>query len=332
MQRIKWMCLAALIVLVACQSEPNPERSDSRTKLVFEAPVSMTDLDRTLLEAGIQIEEFSFMQGDVRGGFRLRHGEDFSDGLARFQGLHLEFLNSVTTEAQAGAANAAPADAQRLEEFAALLSMSKETFTLDELVVLDVTLDSEDEALLVQSQHGGRMQSVQGTYEQNADSKNGVVYSNSHESWAPYGGTSKVTQGVSYQTFYFNNISSFGSTRTYEHEVQVYNRAYTSYAGYWSSNLPSAYLDTEFGDNNGNNIRLLTVGSAQASSLATYSQYYTYMSLSPGLATSADVRVKGQIGHRYPTTCYSTWCVWGDATTSSMTVFTAPNNGISWQY
>lgn len=55
------------------------------------------------------------------------------------------------------------------------------------------------------------------------------------------------------------------------------------------------------------------------------------MSLRAGSASTATVRIKGQKGHRYPSWCYSTWCVFADATTGSMATFTAPA-GMSWQY
>lgn len=148
-----------------------------------------------------------------------------------------------------------------------------------------------------------------------------------HELWAPYGGGSDVQRTYTYQAFYFNNKSSYGSADTYEHETQVYNKNFANYAGYWSSNMPSAYYDTPFSDSIDN----FTIGTFTGASLKTYTQYYTYMSLSAGSASTATVRIKGQKGHRSPSWCYSTWCVFPDATTGSMATFTAPA-GMSWQY
>ena len=149
-----------------------------------------------------------------------------------------------------------------------------------------------------------------------------------HESWAPYGGTSVVQTTYISHTMYFNNVSAFGSSGTYEHETQVYDMNYADYGGYWSSNLPRAYKDTQFADSIDN----FTVGSASASSIVTFSQYYTYMSLSPQRAVNPTVRIKGQRGHRWPSWCYSTWCIFPDETSGTMIQFTAPMNGISWQY
>jgi len=117
------------------------------------------------------------------------------------------------------------------------------------------------------------------------------------------------------------------ASSTYEHETQVYNKNFADYNGYWSSNLPRAYYDTPFCDSIDN----FTIGSAQASSIRVNSQYYTYMALRAGSASNATVRTKGQKGHRWPSWCYSTWCIFADATTSSMATFTAPG-GMSWWY
>lgn len=189
------------------------------------------------------------------------------------------------------------------------------------------------------------------------------------EPWAPTHGYSSVNQQKTYNNFYFSSVEgNFTEEQTYEHETQVYNIQFADYAGYWSSNLPSAYYDTPFLDDIDN----FTVGSAQASNIASNKQYYTYMALrkgnnsdckgccsdhggvccSNGTTACCDgsplsstcvakgcnqclnvstVRIKGQLGHRIPSWCYSTWCIYADATTSSMCVLTAPSYQ-NWTY
>jgi hypothetical protein len=147
-----------------------------------------------------------------------------------------------------------------------------------------------------------------------------VPASYSHESWAPYYGTAKVNQGLSFQTFFFNNRSAFSSISTYEHETQIYNRSFADFANYWTSNLPSAYLDTSFRDTIDN----FTIGTARAANLQNFTKYFTHIALKAGSATTATVRIKGQKGYRDPSWCTSTWCIWPQATTSSMATFTAP--------
>lgn len=91
--------------------------------------------------------------------------------------------------------------------------------------------------------------------------------------------------------------------------------------------MPNAYYDTPFMDDIDN----FTVGTYTGSSLSTYTQYYTYMSLKAGSASSSVVRIKGQLGQRIPSGCYSTWCVWAQATTGTMSYIVAPS-GMSWTY
>lgn len=149
-----------------------------------------------------------------------------------------------------------------------------------------------------------------------------------HEPWTPYRGYSKVTKGIAFNKIYFNNTSAFNNTSTYEQESQVYNKNFANYNGYWQSNLPCAYKDTQVFDTLDN----FTVGSACASSIRAYTYYYTSMSLYGQSAQTATVRIKGQLGYRWPNWCYSTWCVFPSATSSTIVTFTAPNSGVWWTY
>jgi len=146
--------------------------------------------------------------------------------------------------------------------------------------------------------------------------------------WAPAGGESDVQKEYSYQRMWWTDTSGFGGSGTYEHETIVYNAGFANPAngGYWSSNLPRAYKDTQFADTTEN----FTVGSAAASSIATYVWYYTYYDLQPQSSSvpTSSVRINAQRGHRWPSWCYSTWCVWADES-YGLVVFTAPA-GLSW--
>lgn len=149
-----------------------------------------------------------------------------------------------------------------------------------------------------------------------------------YQNWTPYGGETDVNREYSYNRMIWNDTSGFGSTGTYEHETIVYNAGFARPAsgGYWSSNLPHAYKDTRFGDNIDN----FTVGSASAINIQRYSWYYTYYDLQPENpnVTSSTVRINGQRGHRWPSWCYSTWCIYADET-YGLVQFTAPA-GLSW--
>ena len=149
------------------------------------------------------------------------------------------------------------------------------------------------------------------------------------EVWAPYRGYSSVNHSYAYNSFYFNwnAVKSFESKNTYEQESQVYDNKFANYAHYWTSNLPRAYYDTAFCDSLDN----FTIGSAAAVVLRPYQQYYTYMALKKEKKDSAIVRIKGQKGKRSPSWCYSTWCIYAEATTGTMAKITAPGSK-SWTY
>jgi hypothetical protein len=156
----------------------------------------------------------------------------------------------------------------------------------------------------------------------------------SHESWAPYYGTAKVTQGFAFNTFYFNDVSYYDSNEAYEHETQVYDIDFADYDNYYDSNMPNHYIDSQASEPDPS-IDNFAVGSTQPTAFETYKQYYTYISLRAGSSSSAFVRIKGQVGWKISPWCHGfSWCVLvAVGTTDTLTSFTAPiyyNQG--WNY
>lgn len=108
-----------------------------------------------------------------------------------------------------------------------------------------------------------------------------------------------------------------GDTGTYEHEVWLNN-----YDGLhimspnavqsWSSNMPSAYLDTPASDSGGE--LSFTVGTYQTQELKI-DKKYSWTIIARGGNTDKDTaKITGQRGRRSPSWCYSEWCVFSDAT------------------
>jgi len=189
------------------------------------------------------------------------------------------------------------------------------------------------------------------------------------EPWAPTSGYSSVNQEKAYNYFYFSNIEGvYSDIETYEHETQVYNTQFADYAGRWSSNLPEDYYDTPFLDEIDNftigsaqasdlksNTRYYTymkLKKGNSSDCTGCCSYHEGVCCSGGTTMCCDgtplsqtcvskgcnqclnistVRIKGQKGHRVPSWCYSTWCIYADATTSSMCTLAAPGYQ-SWAY
>jgi len=122
----------------------------------------------------------------------------------------------------------------------------------------------------------------------------------------------------------------FLSDQTYEHKTYLYNydrRTYldgisTSYPDcfpnlvYGVTSWPSAsmpYLDTRLAEN-GVSCEIdelsYTVGAAQASALQANTDYFTYLRFANGNDTVDKFKLQGQVGYRYPTSCYETWCAY----------------------
>lgn len=137
---------------------------------------------------------------------------------------------------------------------------------------------------------------------------------NREYSRAPNHWTTEVSQNYANNTFVFYDVSEFMGNKTYEHETHVYNKKYASYGWDWDSNLPRAYKDTGFWDK----YRNFTIWSADANQIDANTEYYTNMTLNPGSETDATIRIKWQIWHRIPSNCYSTRCIFWDATSSTL--------------
>ena len=280
--------------------------------------------------------ELFYVQNDIQGGYSISDGEDVEVAIEKMLNAHNKFLAEALILSSREINKAK--DKTTLERLSVLndqfVSASNEVkngrFTINGMQVNNnQNISKMKKAGIVNSVTPiTQVQKIKvDLFNLQNQFNSAIVKSASHESWAPYAGVSGVNQMRTFQTFYFDNTNDFGSTSTYEHETQVYNKNFADYDGYWSSNLPRAYRDTQFLDTIDN----FTVGSAQASSIQTNSQYFTYIGLHAGSASSATVRIKGQKGHRWPSWCYSTWCIFADATTSSMSTFMAPG-GMSWWY
>lgn len=139
----------------------------------------------------------------------------------------------------------------------------------------------------------------------------------SFQSWAPQYWYTEVSQTMANNTFVFSNVSAFSGNHTYEHETQIYDNDYADYGWVRDSNLPDAYKDTQFLDDIDN----FTIWSADASLIQTNTEYYTNMTLTAWTPSSATIRIKWQIGFRWPSYCYSTWCIFAEDTTPTLVMW-----------
>jgi len=338
---LSFVVAAVIGVLFFANGKVSAAASNQTVKATLNAPISLSDLASVVKLYGVKISEPHYIQGDIQGGYTVQSGKTIDNTVNNFRNAHTAFLATAIAKTEKDISEAT--DTETLQRLSVLRNQLITARSQTNTGGLKVDLiETDDEQSLDGLKRAGFIKNV--LPKQSIGQKVSVKLQSAlsygvtklikiaeasywHELWVPYAGGSDVNQSYTYQTFYFNNISSYGSADTYEHETQVYDKNFANYAGYWSSNMPSAYYDTPFSDSIDN----FTIGTFTGASLQTYTQYYTYMSLSAGSASSATVRIKGQKGHRYPSWCYSTWCVFADATTESMATFTAPT-GLSWTY
>jgi hypothetical protein len=138
-------------------------------------------------------------------------------------------------------------------------------------------------------------------------------------------------------TWFENNPDS-----TYEPDALFYNyNDNGSYGvaplGYWSSDLPSPYIDTQAFDSE--NELAITVGSANAQLIEPGRFYYTVtrMVWESGIGSvNTKVKLMSQRGRRVPSGCYTTFCSFGcDNGNNYRTVpfgdgYTAPGGRVYW--
>lgn len=308
-----------------------------KVKVEFKTPVSISDISSFVKKYNLNPTELYFKEEEINGGYTVRPGESIETAIVNLKEAHASFLKYAIAKTKTDVDKAT--DDNMKKQIAVLgttFSQAQKKFNSGNLNIYALELLNDNKLQVLQKNNLVKAVElpIKKSYISTKVQKDiaDITTTNSaksltRESWAPYAGTSDVDQTRTYQTFYFNEVSDFGSNSTYESESQVYDNEFADYNNYWCSNLPNAYYDTPFMDSMDN----FTIGSSKASSLETEKQYYTNMSLKKGTVDSALVRIKGQKGHRTPSFCYSTWCIFSDATTGSMAVFIAPG-GMCWIY
>ncbi|MFH1046907.1 MAG: hypothetical protein V1738_01270 [Patescibacteria group bacterium] len=351
-KRIRTLFIAATLLVSTVYMAFGQPTAESANAAVAVATVSVTaKLTRSLTPTefaawanrhAITPTEILFEDGGLQGGLTLAAGENVSRAVTRLVTEHRRFLTVALANADRGLTTAATPVARN--ELLALRSQFKNAetrlnggqFKLSSMVVTDGSniRALERSGIISLTLNAVALPSAEPRETTSTSETTRTPISLTHESWAPSRGSSDITRGWTYQTFSFNNIAAFDSAKTYEHETQIYDTGFANYSGYWSSSLPSAYIDTRFLDSvTSPGVENFTVGTSRASLLRANTLYYTYIGLRTDIAShaSADIRIKGQLGNRRPATCYSTWCIFAQATSGTIVRYFAP--GVrSWTY
>jgi len=127
-----------------------------------------------------------------------------------------------------------------------------------------------------------------------------------------------------YQWMYWHNadrlrwLTDYVDT-TYEPDAFFYNydgRAYGDRpSGYWASDMPYPYVDTQRFDSDSE--KAVTIGSGHARLLTPGRWYYTVTRMVAGQGTSSWIKLSSQRGVQQPMGCTSTWCSFGCGTTNN---------------
>lgn len=127
-----------------------------------------------------------------------------------------------------------------------------------------------------------------------------------------------------WSTAYLANLKACGANITYEHEVREYNYGgthyFTSMTASWSSTMPNAYLDTPVSDSSSEVSH--TIGTWDARGLVAGTTYRNTVVTGTGNANSGTGKIQGQRGHRSPSSCSSTYCIFADQTLSIVPAWT----------
>jgi len=288
-------------------------------QIEFVTPLKAESYVAVANQFNLKTDEINFQIGEFSGGYTLKSG-DLRKELLSIKSTFIENMSNALKF------NSEKDSSELRQNIQTALNVASQ----GQMFFLNATVRGSAEALLEMNQKGIATTMPDKKVIQSSNPM-AAPQSSSHETWAPYKGTTTVTRNYLYNTFFFDNKAGFDSASTYESETHLYKQ-YANYGGFWSSNLPRAYKDTQLLDSAG--LDNFTVGCLQASSIQPYKEYFAYMALTPETNIRSELWIKGQIGYRYPSWLYSLWNVFPLATTKpGMYKGTAPMaGGVCWGY
>lgn len=213
--------------------------------------------------------------------------------------------------------------------------------TVTDILISGITLTGDNEELSRVIQKGN-IQSLEVSTVENIRKNIKVPTtknksSRSIPSWLPVSGYSFVNEDSGYRyslQYMWWNTNNFDSDDTYEHDFFLnnydnnlgtyLNPNSTSYPDcfpvttYASTTWPTSsypYLDTRLAQN------LIeceyketpyTIGAAKADAIPVGDWEYTYIETLPGNVNVDKFKLQAQKGYRFPSSCYTTWCSFGD--------------------
>lgn len=332
--------------------------------IVLQGGLTPRDTLSMLAEADLVVKQLHHQSDSGTGGYVLAPGESLEEAMQQYQQDHVRFererisqLRILVGEASDPSLKAALRTSLRRAERAALGSRFTITSvdaagTTDAIRHLDraalgraaITLTGGSSApaknpLVSNPTLQSVPNPISGTIACSTTSSDGKEYV---PSWGKALTAKDQYSRYIYQFVYWDNVDRlrwFANTpdSTFEPDAFFYNYDRTAYGsapvGYWASDLPAAYVDTQFGD--GPNEKAVTIGSASARNIIARYVYYTVTRMTDGGGTSSWTKLSSQRGRRWPDWCFGTNCSYGcDNTSNFITVpfrnFTSPGCVTYW--
>lgn len=335
------------------------------------SPIPLEDAIRMAKRQRIDLllVEHTFTVGDQQfvGFYPVPASEQVEDSRARFFEAHRAFLSDMVESSRRIDEDSLGDDSRAsLQDWKFKLDEALDTGITTELRVGKLTIQGDRSIVNSLSGQRGIRQVTVVSDESQMETQSSTLQSSSNQlalaadwsTWQPRAGTVDTGPSSAPNNRYMNlqmswqNVSGFGPTSTYEHDFFLNNSANSSmgpgtyldraqtggqvwgYSGvpiveYAASNLPSAYLDTRFMD--GNVEIAYTIGSAKASDIRTQTWYMNYIRTRNGDALRDNAKLTAQLGHRSPSSSYSTWASYGDAQSTIFPAWSlAVPAGLSW--
>lgn len=340
MKKLFVLALITIVFILGCEKSVNtpagPEQSalSNEYVLFFSQELNESELLQLVQDYNISgLTELRFKIGDITAGYVPRSNDikaEIQNGLQ----VHIEHTNKILAiEREHKLAKSTSQESAAKQARIVRLEKSVDLASSNNFEFSGINIQDFEGAIVSRLTDAGI---VSGSFVKGAQLNKSQLnkITGSDDNWAPDYGWNSVTQSYTYQRFAFDDLSGFNVLNAYEHETHVWSTQFVDYDGYWGTDMPYGYLDTQLLDSGWP--ENYTVGSTDPTNFQTYYTYYTYIALKPvpGGATVAPIHIKGQKGAKSATYCHgSTWCVlYALATTGRLDDVTAPIYNHYWTY
>ena len=323
--------LFLLFITIGCQKSADPiisnnEGSQTTEEHIafFSQELSQEDLIQLTEDYNIsEISELRFKIGKITAGYSTRSLNIKSEVKNGLQ-VHIAHTNEMLEQEKNYSVS--KADVKRMtaqQKLISRLQNSVDLATHNNYSFTGINIRTNDNEIVNRLIDDGI---VKGSFIKSAEpDKSGVQRALSgDDNWAPDYGYTSVCKNYSYQRFVFDNVSGYNPMNGYEHETHIYSTDYVDYDGYWGSDMPHPYLDTQILDSGWP--RNYAIGTTDPDGLQTYRTYYAYIAFRSASATNTCyVHTKGQKGWKLSSGCHDwAWCVIQSLATSGLDEAVAP--------